>query len=71
MILRLNLAGDLRLLITRIEASDRSDAALAGDKILPSSLDVAAKRRHQPETSHYDTAHVIHLQTQQAQTRAG
>ena len=35
-------------------------AALAGNEVAPRRLDVAAKRGHQAQTSHYDTAHHLH-----------
>ena len=57
MVRRLDLAGDAALLVAGVEARDCSGAALARQDIAPSSLDVAAERRHEAQTSHHDTAH--------------
>src|SRR5436190_9459734 len=57
MIRRLHFAGDAALLVAGVELRDRSGAAPRGQDVFPGGLDVAAQRRHQPETCHDDTAH--------------
>ena len=57
MVGRLHFAGDAALLVAGVEMRDRPGAAFAREDVLPAGLDVAAQRRHQPQTSHDDTAH--------------
>src|SRR5215210_6464636 len=58
-ILGLHFARDLGFVVAGIEASDRADAAFAGDQVPPRRLHVAPERRYQPQTRHNDTAHLL------------
>jgi hypothetical protein len=60
MICGLHFTGDAAFLVAGVELGDRSSAALRSDDIFPARLDVGAKWRHQPETCHHDTAHLLY-----------
>ena len=54
---RLNFAGDPAFLVAGVEFRDRPGAALSGDQISPTGLDVPAQRRNKTQTGNNDAAH--------------
>src|SRR6185437_12551114 len=69
---RLHLASDGAFLIAGVELGDRPGAALPGNQIPPTGLDVAAQWRDKAQTGDDDAAHLGYsLTTNGPPTRAG
>ncbi len=59
MIRRLHLASNVTLLIAGVEMRNLPRARFAGEDVRPRRLDVRTQRRHQPQSCHHYTAHIL------------